>query len=104
MIVIDCFTGIFFIFFILSIFINLLYVLGNLFCSVIDENSKYNFDILTLVYGLLVYLGTILFFVIIISILSFIGSIIYNTYSFLKNKIEYLLFKRDLNKYSSEKN
>lgn len=96
--------GIVLVIMILSVFVNFLYLLGNLFLLILNQNSEYNFELITLIYGLLLYILTILFLLVFISILTCIYSIIINIYFYIKNKLIHLLYKRDIEKYSSEKN
>lgn len=95
--------GIVLVIFILSVFVNFLYLLGNLFLLILNSNSEYNFDLITLTYGLLLYILTILFFLVFISILTCIYSIIINIYSYIKNKLINYFYERDIENYSSEK-
>ena len=96
--------GIFFVIFILSVFVNFLYLLGNLFLLIFNQNSEYNFELNTLTYGLLLYILTIIFLLLFISILTGICSILFKIYSYIKNKSVNYFYERDIEKYSSEKN
>ena len=100
----DCFIGIVVIFFIITLFINFLYLLGNLFLLILNSNSEYNFELITLCYGLFLYISTILFMLVFVTLFTCIYTIIINIYSYIKNKLNYFFYERDLNKYTSEKN
>jgi len=100
----DCFIGILVIFLVLSLFINFLYLLGNLFLLILNSNSEYNFELITLFYGLFLYISTILFMLVFVSLITGIYTIIINIYSYIRNKLSYFFYERDLNKYTSDKN